>query len=84
MPKNNDCLYETNTYFVRVGGSLDFDGPTANRLLYQVVNRNTEVVEREDFALPFAIRMAKDLERELEAAYKVEDDEEELPGEVAH
>jgi len=61
-------LFETDTYCVKVGASLDFDGPTKGRPLYQVVNKNTAVVEREEFALPFAIRTAQGLEEDLELA----------------
>jgi len=61
----NASLYETDSYVVRVGNSLDFDGPTKERPLYQIVNKTTEVVEREEFALPFAIRTALGLEEDL-------------------
>lgn len=64
---NNDSLYSNLHYFIRVGESLDFNGPTENRLLYQIVNRETEVVEHEAFALPNAIKAADTLNTELSA-----------------
>jgi len=70
MTKNNtveeqEILHQTDTYRVVVGKSLDFDGPTPGRLLYQVVNKNTQVVEREDFALAAAIMTANMLDEQL-------------------
>ena len=63
---NNDNLYENDTYFVRVGISIDYEGPTKERSIYQVVNKLTEVIEREDFALPSAIEHANYLHEALE------------------
>ncbi len=70
--KNNNNLFETDEYTVSVGKSLDFDGPTPGRLLYQIINKNTAVVEREDFALPFAIETAKSLQEQLVVALEDE------------
>ncbi len=70
--KNNNNLFETDEYTVSVGKSLDFDGPTPGRLLYQIINKNTSVVEREDFALPFAIETAKSLQEQLVVALEGE------------
>jgi len=74
MTKSNtpEVLYETNTYKISVGKSLDFDGPTPGRLLYQVINKNTQVVEREDFALASAIQTANVLDEQLVEALGTE------------
>ena len=62
---NNDNLYENDLYFVRVGVSIDYDGPTKERDIYQVVNKQTMMIERENFALPSAIEDANYLHEAL-------------------
>ena len=79
----NASLFETDSYQVVVGPSLDFDGPTPGRVLYQIINKVTNVVEREEFALPFAIRTAIGLDKDL-VEVRAGDDEEDVPQIVAH
>jgi len=83
MEKSDTSLFETDSYRVIVGPSLDFDGPTPGRVLYQIVNKETEVVEREEFALPFAIRTAMGLDEDL-IKVLAGDDEEDVPALVSH
>lgn len=73
MTKNN-AIHENDNYIVSVGESLDYDGPTAKRLMYQIINKETGVVERENFALPYAIAEADsfdDLLRQRRAVARV-------------
>lgn len=63
--KSKDVLFENTNYQVLVNISIDYDGPAEERLIYQVKNRKTGVVEIEDFILPSAIEAARYLDTQL-------------------
>jgi hypothetical protein len=60
-------LFENENYKVVVGESIDYDGPTKPRLLYQIVNTKTDVIEREDFMYPSAVDIARRLNEDVMA-----------------
>jgi len=55
----NDIVFETPIYKIIVASAIDYEGPCPDRILYQIYNKDTGVMELEDFTLPGAIETAK-------------------------
>jgi hypothetical protein len=59
--KNNSIVYENDNYLVQVAASEENVGGMA----YQVVNKKTAVIEREDPVWPSAVQAAKYFDEEI-------------------
>ena len=59
--KNNSIVYENDNYLVQVAASEENIGGMA----YQVVNKKTKVIEREDPVWPSAVQAAKYFDEEI-------------------
>jgi len=57
--------YQTNNYTIEVGATVE-DGE--NKLIYQIVNKDTNVVEYDDFILPRTIEALTNLQDKLDEA----------------
>ena len=57
--------YQTNNYTIEVGAIVE-DGE--NKLIYQIVNKDTNVVEYDDFILPRTIEALTNLQDKLDEA----------------